>query len=245
MASCGDRRPDRRGKTNLHPLSPREVDQYARALGASEADRARLVELAEIKAAEHITSRAVLSRSGEAIQERIERLERDADLIRSWQPELVIGPLQTEAYTAAMLGMDPGPEWQAARAARRAVFADPGRTWHQIMSEGALRWLLGSPELMANQIEHLIEVSKRDNVRLGLIDQASPKPIAAPAAFHLIGGTVMVATEVGTSFITEPRDREQFEELFSELDKLAVYGDEARALLRQIGEDYRSLVDAD
>lgn len=229
-----------RAERGLHPLSPEEADQFARALGAAEADRARLVELAHIKAADHITSRAVLSRSGAAIQERIERLERDADLIRSWQPELIIGPLQTEAYTAAMLGVDPGPDWLAARAARRAVFADPSRTWHQIMSEGALRWMLGSAELMADQIEHLLVASERKNVKLGIIDQATPKPIAAPAPFHLIGDTAMVATDVGTSFLTDPRDRERLEELFSTLDQLALYGRDAQDLLREIRDHYRA-----
>jgi len=140
-----------------------------------------------------------------------------------------------------MLGHDPGSDWWSTRAARRVLFADPTRNWHQIMSEAALRWTLGTPDLMVQQVEHLIEVSRRDNVRLGVIALATPKPIAAPAPFHLIDDdTGMIATEVGTSFITDPHDLDHFGELFTTLDQLAVYDEDARELLYRVRHDHQA-----
>ncbi len=65
----------------------------------------------------------------------------------------------------------------------------------------------------------------------------TPMPIAAPAPFHIIGNTAMVATEVGTSFIIDPRDLARYTELFTVLDGVALYD----ALLRTIRDDYRKL----
>lgn len=230
-----------RAERGRFPLSPAEADAYACALGATTGQRERLVELAEAKAAEHITGRVALVRVEAAIQERFEQIEETATLIRSWQPEIVPGILQTPTYTAAVIGDDdPDPAWQAARAARRAKLAEPGRTWHQLMSEAALLWPLRSHTLMVEQIEHLVEISHYPNVRLGILDLATPKTMAPPAAFHIFGThTVSVATEVGTSFVTATRDLDHFEGLFTGLDAIAVYGDDARALLTRITKDYR------
>jgi len=230
-----------RAERGRFPLSPIEADAYARALGATTGQRERLVELAAAKAAEHITGRVALVRVEAAIQERFEQIEETATLIRSWQPEIVPGILHTPTYTAAVIGDDdPGPVWQAARAARRAKLVEPGRTWHQLMSEAALLWSLRSRALMVEQIEHLVEVSQYPNVRLGILDLATPKTMAPPAAFHIFDThTVSVATEVGTSFVTATRDLDHFEGLFAGLDAIALYGDDAQVLLARIIKDYR------
>lgn len=197
------------------PLSPTETDDYARALGAAEDRRRQLVTLAEAAAERNIVSRAGLVRSARALQERFGQLEREASLIRSWQPQIVPGVLQTEAYTLAVVGGEADADWWAVRAARRAELRTPGRTWHQLVSEGALRWPLASPTVMAEQLRALIEANQWPGVRLGILDFGQPKPMAPPPAFHLYDGhTAAVATEVGTSFVTDERDLKHFGSLF-------------------------------
>lgn len=232
-----------RAERGRFALSPADADTYARALGATEDQRRRLVELAETRAAEHLVSRQALVRSAPAIQERIGQLETNATLIRSWQPEIPPGILQSPGWTAAMTasdgGPDPGPQWQAARAARLARLVEPGRTWHQLVSEAALRWTLGSAAIMRGLIEHLTEVSHYPNVRLGILDLATPKPMAPPAAFHLFDDhTATVATDIGTSFVTDQHDLTHFSNAFAALDAVALHDDTARALLERIGSDY-------
>lgn len=234
-----------RAERGRFPLSPADADAYARALDADEAARVRLVELAERRAVEQVVTRQALVRSAPAIQSRIGQLEADATLVRAWQPDLPPGILQSPDWTAAMLagdgGGDPGPLWRAARAARLARLGDPERTWHQLFSEAALRWTLGSDQIMLGLIENLITVSHYPAVQLGIVELRTPKPMAPPRAFHLYDEhTATVATDVGNSFVTDPRDLAHFRDVHARLDEIALHGDEARRLLDQIGADYRS-----
>lgn len=231
-----------RAERGRFPLSPDEAGQYAERLGATGEQRDRLVELATARSAEHVSGRVALVRVAAAVQERIERHQREATVIRAWQPNLVPGVLQTPEYTAALLagdgGGDPGPAWWTARRARTAMLTEPGRSWHLLVSEAALRWPLGSPATMRAQIEHLVAASELPTVRLGVLDLSTPKPFAPPAAFHMYDRVVSVATEVGTSFLTDTPDVEHFDGLFTRLDYAAVHGDDARTLLARVAQQY-------
>lgn len=225
-------------------MPPEEIEAYAAALGASEKQRAYAVELATSKVAQHVRGRVSLVRVAAAIQERIDDLERGATLIRGWHPAAIHGSLQTPTYTTALLdgdgGGDPGPAWWAARTRRTAKLREPGRTWHLLLSEAALRWPLGSRKVMAEQIDHLIELSMLPTVQLGVIDLVTPKPFLPPPAFHLYDHEVVsVATEVGTSFIDDASDVAHFDALLDQLASAALYGDDARALLSRIAKGFR------
>jgi transcriptional regulator with XRE-family HTH domain len=228
-----------RAERGLFPLDAAEAERYARALNASTPQRRRLIALADAFAETNIVTRAALSRSARSIQERVGDLERESTLIRSWQPEIIPGILQTPAYTAAVVGRDPGEEWLTARAARLARLNEPGRRWHQLISEGALRWPLGSREVMVNQLESLAEASRTSHVRVGIVDFASFKPIAPPAAFHLYGRRVAcVATETATAFLRAPHDIDHYAALHGQLERLAVYDEDARKLITDVWTDF-------
>lgn len=223
------------------PLNPAEAVAYARALGATPDDVARVEQLSTDTAAsrEHVHRRARLVRAAEAIQERVRRLERDVSLIRSWQPEVVPGILQTPAYTAAVIGLEPTEAWLTTRAARRALLDDEGRVWHQVMSEAALRWGLGSAAVMREQCDHLVALSQRSNVRIGVIPFGVTHPVAPPSAFHLFGDVASDATELGTSFVDDPRDVNHYAALFDQLHAVAAYEDEARELIERARRGWR------
>jgi hypothetical protein len=227
------------------PLTPAEADDYARALGATDEQRSRLVELAEVKTASHVTSRRVLVRSAAAIQARIRDLEESSTVLRTWVPDAIPGVLQTRAYTEAMLAGDgegdPGPDWWAARMARVALLDDPAREWHEIVSEAALRWVLGSPAATVAQIEHIIGLSRRDHVHISVVDLATPKPFLAPQAFHIYespdGVTAEVATDVGTVFVDDPAEVGHFRRQFEQLHENALHGDDARRFLARTADE--------
>lgn len=230
-----------RAERGRFPMQPDDAVAYAAALGATEDQLRRVKELAEAKTAEHVRGRVGLVRVAAALQERFAQLEADASLIRGWAPEGIHGVLQTPSYTATLLEGDgegdPGPDWWAAREARADELRDADRSWHLLMSEAALRWPLGSREIMRDQLAHLAELSHLPNVRLGLLDLTTPKPFMPPVGF-LIFDRMMVstATELGTSFAAALDDVEHFERVFDQLEDAAVYGDEARELMRQIAE---------
>lgn len=231
-----------RAEKGLYPFSAEEADAYARGCGATAEQRRRLVALAKAYEAGSVTSRVALQRNAVAIQERIAELERSSTLIRSWQDALILGIVQIPAYLAAVAGEDPGERWLAARRARQDLLRDPGREWRLLMYEGALRWPLGSYQVMADQLDHIIEVSHLPGVHIRVVDQVTLKPSPAPpGAFHMYGSRMVVsAIEVGTNFLPDPADVSAYEEAFDRLETLALGDNETRELLASIAGEYRT-----
>jgi hypothetical protein len=224
------------------PLTDDQADAFARACGATAAQRRELVELARTYADSQIRSRASLQRNAATIQRRIARLERESRLIRGWQDSIVIGVVQTPEYRAEVVGRNPGAKWLAERETRHQQFREGGREWRLIMYEGALRWALGSSEVMAAQMRHLIEVSGWPGVAIGIVDQRAVKPFPAPSgAFHLYDSRMALsATEVGTTFLSDPADIAAYERQFAALEAIALTADDARSLLERLANDYDS-----
>jgi transcriptional regulator with XRE-family HTH domain len=100
-------------------------------------------------------------------------LERSATTISHYQPILIPGYLQTEAYAQRVLEMagstsvDRGIEL---RLARRATLTGPNAPkYHIVLLETALRWRPGPPPLMAEQLALLAQLAKRRNVNLRIL----------------------------------------------------------------------------
>ncbi len=88
------------------PLEPAAAKAYAVALGATDKQTARLVELAEIKTAVHAVPRSVVLRNAHVVQARIRDYVRGSDVVRSWTTDAIPGALQTREWTEAVLAGD-------------------------------------------------------------------------------------------------------------------------------------------
>ncbi|MGH3626747.1 MAG: DUF5753 domain-containing protein, partial [Sciscionella sp.] len=94
----------------------------------------------------------------------------------------------------------------ASRADRQQIL-DTDRQFQKIITEGALRWHVGSPQIMAAQLEHLIKASHRPNLRLGIIPWTRPVHSPALHCFTIFDDrAVIVGTETATAIITDPAD---------------------------------------
>ncbi|MGC4807224.1 Scr1 family TA system antitoxin-like transcriptional regulator [Micromonospora sp. DT233] len=101
-------------------------------------------------------------------------LEREATSLRSFQPSVLPGLLQTEGYAHAVLSSGPLANdevegYVAARLARQAAVFDrahPPLTVF-VVDEAALR--RGDPEVMHAQLDHLIAVAERPCVLLHIL----------------------------------------------------------------------------
>jgi transcriptional regulator with XRE-family HTH domain len=101
-------------------------------------------------------------------------LEGAAHLIRSYEVQFVHGLLQTEAYAHAvvargMRGASPADiERRVALRLERQKYlvSEKAPEFHIVLDEAALRRPYGDREVMRGQLQHLIEVSERPNVRL-------------------------------------------------------------------------------
>lgn len=103
-------------------------------------------------------------------------LETDASEIRWYQPEVVPGILQTEAYMHAMnataqprITNDEVSLHVKVRLERQAILDQPDTTLHFILSESALRRNVGDAAIMHQQLRHLAELAERPNVELQVL----------------------------------------------------------------------------
>lgn len=226
--------------------APETVEALTRVYGADPDTTARLMELATAIRPEHLDSRIIMQRGINHFQERLGKIERSSALVRAYQPNMILGMLQTSAYAEVVFGSRGRTASQAAdgvarRLARQAALAEPTRDWVLIQTEGALDWCVRDSALMAEQVDHITEVSQLPNVRIGLIIRHTPATVLAPHGFHIFDGrAVQVGTKTATALIDNLEDIATYEALFSELERMAVFGDEARAELLRIVGEYRA-----
>jgi transcriptional regulator with XRE-family HTH domain len=228
--------------------SPEDVRALCGVYGATGAQQDELARLAEaLKTSVIEPARVTLSRGAAHQQQRWRRLEESATLLRSFQPCMVIGLLQTPAYARLVFtgGGIPGPEADdavTARLERQAQLRDSVPRAVLIMTEGALRWQAGSPALMTEQVEAIIAATELPNVVLGIIPFSTPATFFPRHGWHLYDSdAVVVGTETGVATITDPDDIARYERMFTRLQDIASTGAAARAVLQRIAGDYRSL----
>ena len=120
--------------------------------------------------------------------------EGRAHTIRIWQPLIFHGLLQTEAYARALFdamgrGVGGVQEMVGLRMERQAILARPEPpNVVALFDESVLNRLIGSPEVMSEQLEHVLELSRE------LVIQVVPSRIGANAG---LGGAITLAAQTG------------------------------------------------
>jgi transcriptional regulator with XRE-family HTH domain len=201
---------------------------------------------------EEASAKVILSRGVAEMQRRIGQLETSSTLVRSFEPALVIGLLQTEPYMRLVFGIPDSQELSAkavdeaveARAARQLALDDESKRFVLIMSEGALRWQAGSAALMAEQVEAIAAAAERPNVRVGIIPWTIPVRFFPRHGFHLYDeDAVIVGTETATATMTGAADIATYVDLFTALESSAAFDDTAAEHLARIAREYQQLTD--
>lgn len=103
-------------------------------------------------------------------------LEDDAAAMSCYQMNVVNGLLQTERYARAIIETGgPYPHGEVERRLqvrltrqRRLVGSDVLDLW-VILDEATLRRTIGGPDVMAEQIAHLVELAERPNIKLQIL----------------------------------------------------------------------------
>jgi transcriptional regulator with XRE-family HTH domain len=232
--------------------TPTEVEALARVYEVAPERRRLMVDQAATMASQYVDSRVILQTGAHHFQQRIRETEAAAALIRSYQPALVLGVLQTSAYATAVfagggdLDRDGLSEQEAAksvasRMSRWQLLAEPGRRWRLIQTEAALRWIVRSPTLMIEQLDRIAEASRLPHVELGVIPLNTVAPNPAPLhGFHIYDDeSVMFGTETGTALLSGSSRVVFYTAMFAGLERLAVFGDDSRELLDRIAAEHR------
>ncbi|MEV1241408.1 DUF5753 domain-containing protein [Nonomuraea sp. NPDC050022] len=130
------------------------------------------------------------------------KIEAEARTLRTWQPLVIPGLLQTREYARAVLRGQPGisedqiNETMGARMARQAVFERPTPPLYSaLIDEGVLARPIGGPEVMREQLEHLVKLLSHPCITLQVV------PMAVVPTIGLLGGFVIAQLPKGADVL--------------------------------------------
>lgn len=140
--------------------------------------------------------------------------ERDAHMLRLWSPVLVPGLLQTAGYARALflatgLDEDAVQEHVSVRLDRQAILERPHPPHVvAVLDQSVLDRLIGSPQVMADQLLHIAELSERPDVSVQVISADTGANAGLSGAFDLAsvdGGPEVVRMEAVEDVTVESR----------------------------------------
>ncbi|MEV7013715.1 helix-turn-helix transcriptional regulator [Streptosporangium sp. NPDC051022] len=149
--------------------------------------------------------------------------ESEAESLHVWELSMVPGLFQVEGYARALIANEPGAtpdqaeERLAARLERQRLLDQPTppMMW-VVLDESILHRPVGSPEVMKDQIWHLLELGERSHISLQML------PYAAYGTVGLLGSFVVAELPSGAppvayidSQSTEDRVSDRSEEVKS------------------------------
>ncbi len=173
--------------------------------------------------------------------------EAEATDLRNFEPTLVPGLLQTEAYAKEVNSVGRETDAQAigqrvrARLTRQDVLTrkpHPLRL-HAILSEAALAVEVGSPEVMCEQLEHIVQLSRRPNVTVQVLRFAAGAHLATGGGFAVLTFEKdepplgYIETLAGELFLESPQEIGRLMAVYDHLKTLAMSPAESINLIRE------------
>ncbi|WP_328880218.1 helix-turn-helix domain-containing protein [Streptomyces sp. NBC_00299] len=153
---------------------------------------------------------------------------------------VVPGFFQTPGYATALLTSiarfrgtpDDVADAVTARMNRSQVIREGDHRFAVLVEESVLRYRIGSPEVMAAQLGHLLSVMALPSVSLGIIPFTAPRT-SWPLETFTIFDSQRVHVETLSAAIkeTQPSDVALYLKAFGNLKDLAAYGAAARTLI--------------
>ncbi|MEU8060327.1 helix-turn-helix domain-containing protein [Microbispora bryophytorum] len=121
-------------------------------------------------------------------------LEAETTAIRTWEPLLIPGLLQTEEYAHELIGpARPTPDDVElkrrvdARMARKiTLIGSSAPSLHALIDEGALRRPVASAGVMRRQLDSLIDVADRPNVTIQVVPLTAGLHVGLDGAFSVL-----------------------------------------------------------
>lgn len=123
------------------------------------------------------------------------KIEENASMLRTWEPLLIPGLLQTEAYARAVLGGKPGVTSDEldhaveARLQRQAIFQrSRPPMFSAVLDEAVLLRPIGGRAVMREQLEHLLKMMSQHRVLIQIV------PLELGVTVGLLGGFIIAQT---------------------------------------------------
>jgi transcriptional regulator with XRE-family HTH domain len=180
-------------------------------------------------------------------------LEESASLIRAYEPQVVPGLLQTEAYVRAITAASFPSENQedserrvALRLARQDLLRRPAPPQYWVvMEETVLRRPIGGPGVMRGQIEHLVDMAGHPDITILVLPFTAGWHPAMYGMFWIYrfpDDTMpdVVYSEGLTSayYLSKPDETTQYTEALDRMAAQAATPDQAITILRNILKEH-------
>ena len=120
----------------------------------------------------------------------------------------------------------------SARMRRQEALYEPGRQFHVLIWEGALRVLICRPEVLVGQLDRLTGLLGMDTVSLGIIPFEAPLKIAPGDGFWIYDDRLVISeTWNAEMWLDDATDVELFTKIWDTLNDSAFYGAQAHRLI--------------
>lgn len=180
-------------------------------------------------------------------------LERDASKIEEFALAVVPGQLQTERYARAvlqggMLGTDVEQHVQARLDRAAALFDrdDPPEYW-VIFRESVLQCVVGSREVMREQLHHLAAMGQRPHITLSVIPNSHGAHPSMTSWFAILSfdlapdfGVVYLDYPTGSLYRDDPAEVGRYHRMYQHLIKKALPEEQTLDLIAKTAKDLYS-----
>lgn len=182
-------------------------------------------------------------------------LESSAVQIESWHAQVVPGLFQTPDTARELIrvgrpeldaaGVDRSVELRMARQREVLDRDEPPFIW-TVLAETALRSMVGGPDVLRAQLDHLIELSARPNVVIQVLPLTAGAHVGgdgtfeilhAPPELHNYPGCVFVEDRIQGHYYEDPEQILKYRNDLSRLKVQAAKPDETLVLLREMAKD--------
>lgn len=173
--------------------------------------------------------------------------EARAAMLRIYELALIPGLFQTEAYARALMedaGIEDLEEQLAARLARQEIFNRKPRPliW-VLLTQNALDWPVGGPEVMREQLAGLLELSLLRNVMVRVVPRTAGATIGLDGAFKVLsvqeGDVAYTEAHGGGRLILSTAEVRHFGIRYDRIGAKALPDDASRTLIQQVMEAMR------
>lgn len=232
-----------------------DVQAWARVCGTPDAQLGSLMELIESVATEAVAWRRAIRRGLPQLQRDVQDLEASAGTIRSYQPVLIPGLLQTPEYARRIFaardenGRADAAEAVGVRMERQKALYDESKHLEFVIGEAALRWRFGPRAAVVEQLNRIALAATLPTVTLGVIPLAAELTVWHSHGFNLFdergGEPALVHIELLTTGLTvsQADDVEEYRTAFARLLTAALRGEDVAAFVRALVSDVPADID--
>lgn len=179
-------------------------------------------------------------------------MEDVASRIRTWQLSLIPGLFQTADYARALaisggVWEDPddieGIVTVRMKRQERLTGENP-MTFHAIIWEGALRQLIGGPEVMRAQLSHVLDVAELANVHVQVLPFRAGGHPCITGPFSIVSfadsaavDVVHVDTITSTQWVEDPEHAAAYVSFFEQTARVSLAPHTSTQLIHRIGRE--------